>query len=260
VATAALISCSIAAADTATITAVDAGGGQMTATVTATSTSCSSFGYCGWFTSVVERHSSLPCKDDDTFLREVQPLQENAGTLTSSFTFRPFFPRATKLCVIMQNNAGTASVGEAVITLPTGYGYQRSTAYNCSNFSSQAAAEYYLELYPGDPSRLDADHDGSACEDNKCPCGAESIPPEPEIPTTPVVAPPPAPAPPTSECLEAESGRKRAHEAVNRTRRFLSDLRGRLRPVAITRAHTRLRKASERLTKDDRWVEEACVS
>jgi leucine-zipper of insertion element IS481/Excalibur calcium-binding domain len=51
------------------------------------------------------------------------------------------------------------------IDLPTGYGMQYSTAYNCSNFGSRGDAQDYLYLYPSDPSRLDADHDGLACED-----------------------------------------------------------------------------------------------
>jgi hypothetical protein len=270
----ALLACSVAQADSATVTAVDAGGGQMTATVTATSTSCTTFGYCGWFTSVVERYSSLPCVSDETFIRGVQPLQEKAGTLTSSFTFRPFFPRSTKLCVIMTNPAGVASVGEAVIALPSGYGYQRSTAYNCSNFSSHAAAQYYLELYPSDPSRLDGDHDGSACEDNKCPCSTEPIPPEPEVVTTPVVAPtttsPPATpvvpvqvpvkpvkTPPPAECVSAKDGERRALQAVNNATRFL---RGHhhLTPSATQRWKGKLRKANRRRTLDERWVEDAC--
>jgi hypothetical protein len=41
--------------------------------------------------------------------------------------------------------------------------------YNCSDFPSQAAAQAYLRQYPSDPSRLDADNDGIACESNKAP-------------------------------------------------------------------------------------------
>lgn len=44
--------------------------------------------------------------------------------------------------------------------------------YDCSDFSSQAEAEEYL--LPGDPYNLDADGDGTACEDNPCPCSHES--------------------------------------------------------------------------------------
>ncbi len=42
---------------------------------------------------------------------------------------------------------------------------------NCSDFSSQAAAQYYFNVHPGDPDGLDGnDHDGIACESNPCPC------------------------------------------------------------------------------------------
>ena len=36
--------------------------------------------------------------------------------------------------------------------------------YNCSDFQTQAEAQRMLEAYPGDPFRLDGDHDGIACE------------------------------------------------------------------------------------------------
>jgi micrococcal nuclease len=36
--------------------------------------------------------------------------------------------------------------------------------YNCSDFSTQAEAQRILDAYPGDPYKLDRDHDGVACE------------------------------------------------------------------------------------------------
>ena len=42
---------------------------------------------------------------------------------------------------------------------------------NCSDFASQAAAQYYMNAHPGDPDGLDGnDHDRLACESNPCPC------------------------------------------------------------------------------------------
>lgn len=115
-------------------------------------------------------------------------------------TFRPFFPRYTKLCVFVSNaNTSDQPVGETVVTLPAGYGVQRSSGYNCADFGSQSTAQYYFELYPGDPSGLDADHDGVACEDNSCPCGAEAIPAEP-LPQPPALPP----APPPSACNDGK--------------------------------------------------------
>lgn len=43
---------------------------------------------------------------------------------------------------------------------------------DCSDFRNQRAAQrYFRKHHPRqDPSGLDADHDGIACEDNPCPC------------------------------------------------------------------------------------------
>jgi uncharacterized membrane protein YgcG len=38
--------------------------------------------------------------------------------------------------------------------------------YDCSAFPTQRAAQRYFNAYPGDPSNLDGDNDGRACEDN----------------------------------------------------------------------------------------------
>jgi hypothetical protein len=77
--------------------------------------------------------------------------------------------------------------------------------FNCSDFATQAEAEEYL--LPGDPYRLDADHDGIACEDLPCPCSASS-PGEGEGPAGPV-APPPR--------LDMVAAR---HAAMHKARRF----------------------------------------
>ncbi|HEV7483841.1 MAG TPA: excalibur calcium-binding domain-containing protein [Solirubrobacterales bacterium] len=62
----------------------------------------------------------------------------------------------------------------------------RALDYDCSDFSSQAQAQEYL--LPGDPYRLDADHDGIACEDLPCPCSSAQPAPPPSPPAA--VAPP----------------------------------------------------------------------
>lgn len=44
---------------------------------------------------------------------------------------------------------------------------------DCSDFATQRAAQIFFLKHGGprrDPDRLDADHDGIACEDNPCPC------------------------------------------------------------------------------------------
>ncbi|HEX3608067.1 MAG TPA: excalibur calcium-binding domain-containing protein [Solirubrobacterales bacterium] len=44
---------------------------------------------------------------------------------------------------------------------------------DCPDFATQRAAQFFFLKHGGpqsDPDRLDADHDGVACEDNPCPC------------------------------------------------------------------------------------------
>jgi hypothetical protein len=73
----------------------------------------------------------------------------------------------------------------------------RAADRNCSDFSSQRAAQDYFIARGGptsDPDRLDADHDGIACENNPCPCGrTPSSNPRPK--PTPRPKPRPRPLP-----------------------------------------------------------------
>src|SRR5829696_8629122 len=63
--------------------------------------------------------------------------------------------------------------------------------YNCSDFASQAAAQAYLRANPSDPSHLDADYDGIACESNPPP--RDLVP----VPTPRPTSVPPTPSPTT---------------------------------------------------------------
>jgi hypothetical protein len=235
--------------DSAVISAVDAGSGQMRATVEVTSTTCGTFGYCGWFAVGVERHSSLPCRFDEGMPVGLIPLQEASGTARAEWTFPPFFPRLDKLCVYIEGGAGQHLAGEALLTLPTGYGRQRSSGYNCSSFANQQRAEYYLELYPDDPSRLDADHDGSACESNRCPCGAEPIPAEPA--PAPIAAPTvtPSAGPSAGTCEEGHRRVVAAWARVTAARQRFRLARGtrtaRLKHQALTRRLAEARQTEQ---------------
>jgi Excalibur calcium-binding domain len=58
-----------------------------------------------------------------------------------------------------------AALGAALLAAPAGAFVDR----DCSDFSTQRQAQHYFKKHGGprhDPSRLDADHDGVACEDN----------------------------------------------------------------------------------------------
>lgn len=239
----------------------------MHVTAEVTSTTCAAEGFCSWFSFAIERHSSLPCADDEAFLMGVHSGLSTVGTVKEEWSYEPFFPRFSKICVYVENGAGSHPVGEAIISLPSGYGRQYSTAHNCSYFSSQRRAEYYLELYPGDPSGLDADHDGSACESNPCPCGAEAVPAEPEpAPRTPVVvspapaAPtPPAPVkaapPPPYECIVAREHRGFWKHQVQRDRAKI-----RRSQQAVDRRYwtTKRNRAEQKLRADETWVSTVC--
>jgi hypothetical protein len=57
-----------------------------------------------------------------------------------------------------------------LVLMPVG---ARAGDKDCSDFASQRAAQIFYLKHGGpryDPDRLDADHDGVACEDNPCPC------------------------------------------------------------------------------------------
>jgi hypothetical protein len=66
--------------------------------------------------------------------------------------------------------AGAALIA-LVVVLPTTASAQRRDM-DCANFSSQKSAQIFFLKHGGphyDPDRLDADHDGIACEDNPAP-------------------------------------------------------------------------------------------
>lgn len=72
--------------------------------------------------------------------------------------------RATLLALFSVFFSGLVLVGPAA----------HAVDYDCSDFSTQAQAQKYL--LAGDPYRLDADHDGRACDSLPCPCsGAQPV-------------------------------------------------------------------------------------
>ena len=58
----------------------------------------------------------------------------------------------------------------AIVVLPSAASARRDK--DCADFASQRAAQIFFLKHGGprsDPDRLDADHDGIACEDNPAP-------------------------------------------------------------------------------------------
>jgi Excalibur calcium-binding domain len=104
--------------------------------------------------------------------------------------------------------AASAASGSVVAT---------ASDYDCADFANQAEAEEYL--LPGDPYRLDADHDGIACEDLPCPCssspgGDENPPP-----------PPPPPEPPKLNGAAARSAARSKARRFDRRNRQVSGVK-----------------------------------
>lgn len=60
----------------------------------------------------------------------------------------------------------TALATVAAFPLAGVAGAQEPTDRDCPDFASQAAAQSALASHSGDPERLDADHDGWACEEH----------------------------------------------------------------------------------------------
>jgi hypothetical protein len=62
-------------------------------------------------------------------------------------------------------NVAVAAVLAAGATLPfAGIANAQQGDRDCPDFASQAEAQEALDSQPGDPERLDSDHDGIACE------------------------------------------------------------------------------------------------
>ena len=93
-------------------------------------------------------------------------------------------------------------------------GRQRATGdggRHCSDFSTQAAAQAFFLAHGGparDPDRLDADHDGIACESLPCPCNHSTSGAPTPTPTA-TASPTATPAPPSSLGNSVNLGRIR---------------------------------------------------
>src|SRR3712207_6107086 len=59
----------------------------------------------------------------------------------------------------------TLRVAWEELTNPTTPAYAQEDQYDCASFGSQESAQAELERNPDDPSNLDPDSDGQACED-----------------------------------------------------------------------------------------------
>lgn len=113
-----------------------------------------------------------------------EPLSASGGTGARTITFSPRGPeRDVQLCAQVEH--WNLVSGQVIVAADTAVihtqGEIPGDIYNCRNFAYQDEAQAYLQKWPTDPSNLDGDNDGVACE---------------ELPRRPLpVAAPPPPAP-----------------------------------------------------------------
>lgn len=240
-----LVGASTAVADSGSLSVSDAGGGSISVKAEATRGSCGET-LCAWYAAVEERHSTLPCAHDLVFRAGVVGFSTDAGSVRETFTFKPFFPRTAKLCLYVLPLVGKPElVAESTYKMPDGYGRQRNAQFGCAGFESQAAAQYYLYLYPEDPSGLDPDRNGTVCEENPCPCDAEPIPPEPPEKVD------------RSACKKARVHWRQAQAAVRGARRQLRQAEG---PQAKQRWNRNLKRRKASLRKAQQRQRKACAA
>jgi len=230
-------------ADSGSLEVSDAGNGSMSVKAEATRSACGET-LCAWYAAVTERHSTLPCDNDLVFRAGIVGFSTVAGSVSQTIAFRPFFPRTAKLCLYVLPLVGKSElVAETTYKVPDGYGKPRSAQFSCGRFESQAAAQYYLYLYPEDPSGLDPDRNGTVCEENPCPCDAEPIPAEPPERVDPAV------------CNKARAHKRQAQAALRNSRRHLRQADG---AAAKRRWHRRLKQGQTKLRKAKRQQRKAC--
>lgn len=116
-----------------------------------------------------------------------ESLASAGGSAARTITFLPRGPeRDVQLCAQVERwELGPA--GQLVVAVDTAITHTQGEIpgdiYNCRNFTYQDDAQDYLRKWPTDPSNLDGDNDGIACEE---------LPRRP-LPIAPIPQPPPAP-------------------------------------------------------------------
>jgi Excalibur calcium-binding domain len=118
------------------------------------------------------------CQPGQGALAHYEQLSDLMTSRQVTATFFPAVRGNNRLCAYVER-----------MDFVTGYSYPAAAAavaysrgprpgdiYNCADFPSQEAAQAYLKEWPSDPSNLDGDNDGVACEDN--PSGIY-VPPDP---------------------------------------------------------------------------------
>lgn len=164
-------------------------GVSMSATLTYSWEGCS--GSCfGHFLHAYLTTPGSTCVQGGKPLVAFEDLPSFGGTATKTITFLPRGPeRDVQLCAQVEDwelgPAGRSIAAADIASIHT-QGEVPGDIYNCRNFAYQDDAQDYLRKWPSDPSNLDGDNDGIACEElPRRPLPLTPTPPPPQPPPTP---------------------------------------------------------------------------
>jgi len=163
-------------------------GVSMSATLNYSWESCS--GSCfGHFLHAYLTTPGSTCVQGGEPLVKFEELSSSGGAATQAITFLPRGSEGeVQLCAQVEDwELGPAGQSIAAVdsAITHTQGEIPGNIYNCSHFAYQDEAEEYLHKWPSDPSRLDGDHDGVACEELP-----RRLPPSPPPQSVSVPVPP----------------------------------------------------------------------
>ena len=150
--------------------------------------------------------------------------------------------RALAMVILLAAAAGACAA--VLVASPAG------AAVNCSNFSTQAAAQEFFLAHGGpsaDPEGLDGNHDGVACESLPCPCNKSTTPTSTPTTTAPPATDPAASAQDPAGCTSPKAVQNVSFSATKYPKiraHFLAALRrGWPRTLVLNRADASDRRA-----------------
>lgn len=143
-------------------------GVEMSATLTYSWGSCG--GSCfGQYLHAYLASPGSPCVQGGAPLVAFEPLSAAGGATSRTIAFSPSGPEGdVQLCAQVEDwelGPGGQSIAAFDVAVTHTQGAIPGNLYNCRDFAYQEDAQAYLVKWPTDPSGLDGDNDGIACED-----------------------------------------------------------------------------------------------
>jgi hypothetical protein len=133
-------------------------------------------------------------------------VEEGVRRLRSAVSMRRMVLRMLVLALLVLGSGFTLRLAWEEITAPLTPAQAQTDQYDCASFGSQGSAQAELERNPSDPSNLDSDDDGLACEDYDY--GVSGSSPT-ASPTATATASPAATASPTPKTILDSGGPER---------------------------------------------------